>query len=512
MRLKFRLIAAVLACLSVFPSAQRGNAQRIRGRRQPNQQQSNANDVVKMMMTDLVQVRPAPPPIKKETVSEFLQPLAAAINDRPKDSPPFRIAVFPFGDKSWDYENDKELPDRLSLRSIEVQGAINSALRNGLKVAAPGKFVLLDQFGLKREFERAGIDPVSISPKNDRLAELLKELRIDAAVVGRAGSPDFNRVAEPAPQVAPGAPPMVEWVNYPSGSFTASVIFAETMRPKTIVPGEVYAPSTGLAIGNYQRIQFSVQSRANSRLNWEKIPLVMSQSQELCAALEPNHLNAEYRVVVTNAGHRPNEVDSFLGGIVNPDPAKERLRIFGVAVMIDGVNSFFQDTGAGELGPVALFPTDAQKWVLGPPGYLLSAGEHGKPMQQFVGPRNSDHSTITVAGFQNGKSQAKAFQFAKVAALDGAKPIVAETLGISQSIGLISIYVFAKKIDGDKMFGSAAAPAPSDPPSIGTAAGRAFANPVFNLKIDFHPQPVMQFHVNYRLKSEIQVFSPNLVP
>jgi hypothetical protein len=490
-------VAAIACCTLAawsIPCAAQPRFPRLQQLMEQNRTRANEPNILAEVKKNLIEIRPSPEPIPQEIVAKLVKPLGDAIHVRPENSAPFRIAVFPFADKAWDAENQKETSERLSLRSIELQGAINSALRNGLKVAAPNRFLLLDSFGLQREFERAGVDPVSISPDNKQLPELLRELRIDAAVVGRISD------------AAPNAAEEVQWEEFPSSRFMASIVFAEVERPKAIVPVKLFSPQETL-LGGQKRIQFSLQCRTNERANWEDIPIVSDNQQqvsELFAVLEPRQAKAEYRVVVTNAGHQPDKYESFLGAIINPDPAKEKNRVFGVAVLIDGVNSFYQDTGSGELGPVALHPTDAKKWLLAPPGYTLFADKDGKPWLQSSDP---DHATVSVAGFQKGDKQAEAFQFAKVAALGGDKGVVAETLGISQSIGLISIYVFARKFAGDKTFRDQATP--FNLPSIGTAAGRKFANPIVNLKMDFHPQPVLQFHINYRLRDEIPIPKAN---
>jgi hypothetical protein len=179
----------------------------------------------------------------------------------------------------------------------------------------------------------------------------------------------------------------------------------------------------------------------------------------------------------------------------NPDIAKERNRLFGVALSVDGVNSIHQDLGDGEVKPVIVPPHHARKWVLGPPGQRIVPADtpHGYALRPEAG---TAHSVIDVRGFQKDDQHALAFKFAPAS-----QSVAAEKVGIVSEIGVITAHFFSEKLPGDVQAVGAA----METPKLGAATGRQVLQPVFRIRPEFYKDPAVTLRLFYRTSEDCPI-------
>jgi hypothetical protein len=92
-------------------------------------------------------------------------------------------------------------------------------------------------------------------------------------------------------------------------------------------------------------------------------------------------------------------------------------------------------------------------------------------------------NSLEVLGFQKDSSFADAFVFGKP------RESIAETIGITDQIGLISVYFYVEKL-------------PSLPDSRGTIAGEEIESKTFTVKFDCHKNPVEVWRIFYHYENE----------
>ena len=435
-----------------------------------------------------------PPPWEAAGIMDILRQIDTARGGEDTDSEvPFRVAVFPFGyAPGEDKTKVEKLNPENAARALELQGAITTAIRREFAEKKRGRPVLvLDKYAVTRAFKDSGVDPLSVSPDNTELLEVLKALKLDAAIVGVAWE-DWNR------------DPM-------NIAFRAKLVVSTGNAPEK-VDGSM---QTSILEGIYtnvllERFDIGMFLRSGKEAEWEPIPLVIDKqafrSSEIYALLPEGSAGKEYklRIGCRSYNSRQPRLDAMPSGLVNVDSLVEANRLFGVAVLIDGVNSIFETvrTADGKSEPAALVvhPSDATKWVICRPNLLIRAGANGEPT--LVGTRDAGHSVLEVEGFQENGSQARVFQFANVGKGEG---VVAETLGVTDDIGLISMFFFAQKLKGDRIARPDARAAAGGAPSLGTAAGRPVAKPTLAVNVKFHRMPVHQIHILYRLENECPI-------
>jgi hypothetical protein len=374
----------------------------------------------------------------------------------------FRVAVFPIGDA------DGKFTLAMHESSRVLQGELIYQLIN----QARGKFLVLDKAALSREFKEAQVDPARVQWGNQRqTAELLRKLNVDAGVFGTIDAtkaPPANRPTARKANVALTVYYKDASVDQIAGQAPAGAIVPPTSNPS-------------------DRFKVEILARAGDRL----VPLKLvtsnrkgSEFDKVVFAAVPRSVKlggagAEYRIRVTNNGRPPLSS-------LNPSDGE---RLFGVVVMVDGVNSIYQDTGAGKVGPVVVHPRNARKWILAGPGQRLVPDRdrrEGYRLERVNGPGGS---VLDVPGFQRDQQTAEAFTFAP------ARESVAEAAGITTDIGVISLHFFSQ-------------PLPRDPLQVvegGTKAGRDVGNHVFRVNVKLDPNPIAVLRIFYRYEDEIPI-------
>lgn len=419
-------------------------------------------------------------PVRGLAVNDLVQQLESAITDHAAKAGPFRIAVFAPGNGAGELSRDA------IGAALEFRASLNSRLRDllGRGEKTRGKFSLLGDFAVQDALKKHNVDAADIHFGNSQLSQIAKQLEIHALILG-----EFNDRRD---------------------QVSLKLFFASNGGPPAVVqvrPGDSEF-STDYCLNSQQRIGVSLQCRAKEDSPWEEIPVVQDREAfdgPMYAVISPERLREryEYRVLVRNTTFVTNKFEYYLGGIANRDSDLERRRIFAAAVLIDGLNSIYGDVGSGERDAVAVHPRDAAKWLIGPPGYTIRADDNGTPLLTSV--RGEDHSTIAVLGFQDGANLARAFTFQERRLGGGQGPsdaaIPAARLNLSDSLGLISVFIFSQKLLNDQSI----TVQPASSTALGTAAGRPFAHPVLQVNVDLHPQPVAQFHFYYRLEKDIPI-------
>ncbi len=407
-------------------------------------------------------------PVAEETGGK----IHARIKDRfaaDAKAKPFRVAVFPFGDATG----------KITLTNHEtalyVQATLNYQLGRQLGGLAKGKFTLLDKFGLAREFADAGVDPASVSVRNPALAETLAKVGIDAAVLGT--------------------------INLEKSQVEAVVAFADGRGGKTPIK-----PSQGLGFENEgsrtdfaQRLGLELWMRSGD--TYRRATIVTRRNPEspshgqFYAIIPRESAEAEFIIRLSNRGLPTQKDYEKVLGVRHPDITKERQRLFGVVLSVDGVNSIYQDLGDGEQKPVIVPPSQARKWVLGPPGHRIVPADnpHGYTLRAEAG---TGHSVIDVRGFQKDDQNALAFKFAPAS-----QSVAAEKVGIVSEIGVITAQFFGEKLPGDsKVYASLMAK-----PKLGTSTGRQVLQPVFRIRPEFYKEPALTVRLYYRTSEECPI-------
>ncbi len=212
--------------------------------------------------------------------------------------------------------------------------------------------------------------------------------------------------------------------------------------------------------------------------------------QELAAKF-PNSRYPFVRVAVFPFGNEQ--------GKITPDlyaPNKYLQGELIIALLIDGVNSFYQDQGNGSVGPVIRHPKNCDKWILSGPGYRIIADSSDPSGYRLQSVNSKGHSVIDVPGFQKDDQYADAFLFVK----SGVS--IAESIGITNDVGVIEAHFYAQKLPGDTRIGEAVATRRSH---LGTGAGPQVENPVCAIRFDMYQKPVSVIRIFYGSESDCPI-------
>jgi hypothetical protein len=186
--------------------------------------------------------------------------------------------------------------------------------------------------------------------------------------------------------------------------------------------------------------------------------------------------------------------------------------VFGAAVLIDGVDSFARETdrtdpttGQPLVDFAVVHPKNAFRWLLSQPGQVIrpDAG-HPEGFTLPVATGAEDHSTRTISGYQMGGQNAAAFTFAQ----SGQGELTAELLGVTEDIGMIEVYFYARQLDGDRMLPSHR----DNVAGVGTKPGRDIKHSVQRVNPKMHTAAVEVWRIYYRTAGSFPVPDNSLVP
>ncbi len=417
------------------------------------------------------------PKIKRELVAKF-----ASSTD-----PLVKVAVFPFGNEQGKISPDLYAPNKY------LQGELIIALR---KSGLPSNLFVLDKGGLARLFQQGNTDPASIDPSDPvQTAKILDRLGIGAAVLGTINAESYVDATAP---------------NRSKVNVTVTLVFRDgTVKTfdSAVAPHDPNGNSNFPSPGSSRLLRFGVELFAFNPLTHQYEPLQLITSKapgpsRVLFCIIPDWVpvgtpDARYKIRLSNRGMPP------VGGIAHPDPVKEQQRLFSVALLIDGVNSFYQDQGDGTIGPVIRHPKNCDKWILSGPGYRIVPDPSSPNGYRLQSVQSKGHSVIDVPGFQKNDQYADAFLFVK----SGVS--VAEAIGITNDVGVIEAHFYAQKLPGDTRIGEAVR---YQQRSLGTGAGPQVENPVFAIHIDVYKKPVSVVRIFYGRESDCPIPKNQRIP
>jgi len=169
-------------------------------------------------------------------------------------------------------------------------------------------------------------------------------------------------------------------------------------------------------------------------------------------------------------------------------------RLFGAALLIDGVSAFMRASGK-QFHRVSGEPSTLPKWILTPVGKRM-VQDRGNVPGRFEGGKlikttGPGGSVVQALGFQKGSRVAGSFVFSTAA-----KSVAAPELLSLKKIGTISVYFFAEEIPGDSPLGES-----DDGP--GTKKSKDVPSRTFVVKgLKWHPSPVEVWHIIYRYEGD----------
>jgi hypothetical protein len=203
--------------------------------------------------------------------------------------------------------------------------------------------------------------------------------------------------------------------------------------------------------------------------------------------LDPSDKGKDYKIRVKNKG-TPKIVD-------NSTLANDNNRLFGVAILVDGVNSVFEKveptSGATTFKPVIRHPFYVRKWILTGPDQFFKNG-----ILTSRGPSDPDHSDLRLPGFQKltgGLGEVAKFQFADISTS------VASQIGILNDVGIIEVHIYPQKLPGDATLYSYHAAARSGD-IAGTRPGPTEPHPTQNVSVDLYGNPKEVWRIHYYYK------------
>lgn len=399
-----------------------------------------------------------------------------------------RVAVFPFGNSSGKITRDVYAPNKY------LQGELIISLR---KAGLPNGTFVLDKGGLAREFQTANVDPVSINPGDPTATgSILQSIGVDVAVVGTIDIGSSQDANDP---------------NLSKVNVTITLVFDDGTAGTldgSVSPqdnsGTPNFPSPSPRLGQSDRFCVELFARNPQTQQFQQLKLITSGNpgpQSVLFCIVPNWVpvgtdQATYRVRLTNNASIP------AGGIVNQDQAREKQRLYSVVLNVDGVNSFYQDQGNGQVGPVVRHPKNCKRWILSGPGQKLAPNTSvpkGYTLQSVSG---KGHSVIDVPGFQKNAEFADSFLFVK------SRESVAETIGITNDIGVIEAHFYPEKLPNDQQVRSRTVGGGP----LGTGAGPQVENPVFNVKPDIYDRPASVVRIFYGPEQQCPIPSQDRIP
>lgn len=431
-----------------------------------------------------------------------------------------RLAVFAIGD------SDGKVTPHVAEPSTVLQGELIYNLQKRFAGAAPPRCTVLTKAGLARAFADASlsVDPSSVNAAAEaaEVAATLKALKLDVALVGSmdiksaaqitSSSIDEIRVSlrllfadgtgedvtgsvDTKPEPTPGD--QVGPINQPPQSNVPPIAIETSGRFSV----EVFS-----ATDNFQKPLEIVHSK-NPNSEYHKVYFLVLPKAVKDAVLQGpdatgSNKKAEYIIRISNKGVPFANVAPQYPGSRNEayiqSAGDDTRRLFGVAVLVDGVNSFYEADGTGVVAPVVRHPSSVSRWILSGPkqkivptaaGYRLDEVEPGK-----------GNSVVDVKGFQVNGDTAKAFEFAK------ASDSIAEGVGVTNDVGMIAVHFYPEIFNTDSVS------LDDNESGAGTRAGRPLANPVVKINPKLAKNPTEVWRIFYRFADNLPIPQDEIQP
>ena len=416
----------------------------------------------------------------EDTASELAEKIAAQFSD--VEGKP-DIAVFPFSNA------DGNITAEMGNLPALLQGEIIHALTE----KSNDRFLVMNKATLARRLKGKNVSPRAIDP-SDRsgTGSALREAGIRYAVLGSMDGVLGSELR-----------------NWDAVKINASVFDDEGEASQ--VTGSMWkdaAKRHTVAGGLFPSFERTQRLKVEILCGGRTLPMSRCRNARslyfgaFFVTLAPEQVGKEYQIRLTNRGapylrSRDEEIQTTW------ESRYDRERLIGIGLVIDGVSSFFEADANGDYVPVSRVPEQSLRWLLTPPGRLLQAG-HGKERWRngdlrindgtLVRTSGAGHGTITVQGFQASDSTAMAFVFGD------SGDSLAEQIGITKEIGLISVYVFPEIVPEERP--DIKAFSEKMPTGVGTLAGRPLPNDVQGYQVNLVEEPRQIWRIYYRLEGE----------
>lgn len=402
------------------------------------------------------------------------------------------VAVFPFSNTEG----------RITAEMGDAPAFFQGEMIFSLTALSNGDFLVLNKAMLARRFKDRGVSPSRLDASDPKAtAAILREVGIDVAVLGSLDGVERN-------------------ASFRDVRINAGLYFSSGTVDQLVGKANYHDISSHTSVGGgIPRFEANRRLRVEVLVEGDSLPLLQCQNPaspfcgNLFLVVPRDYLGKEYQIRVTNRGSpavdslRYADQAGYAGVAYESD--YDRQRLIGVAVFVDGINSKFLKDASGKFVPVSRPPTKVPRWLLTPPGYSLersadrtrwddgSLRVNDGRLAKTSGPGNS---VLTLRGFQVNDKTAKAFVFSD------AGESLAESIGITKEMGLISIYVFPEEIPKETMRVTYVIRLPNgvieNKVKTGTKLGRPMPNGVRGFQVNLVEESRQTWWIHYRLEGD----------
>lgn len=437
-------------------------------------------------------------------IAAMIKPLLAVYGlDQPN------IAVLPFSNEDGDVTLDT------AETLVSLQGELISALKK------ENLGTVLDLKDIKKSFARTKVSPGDINPvTKSAAAEAMKKLEWHCCITGSFDIKDTGdaklsfskrkalKLALSMIYAASDADPGNNNNNVPKNKDPKNNgVVSVNQNELPVNPGIVTPPSTPAISGRFDVSLVCDGKPLNLMI--DRTPSSTFHNA-FFVELDPSMIGKEYTVVLKCTGNIPTGPPS---GYYNPDTNLEENRVFGAALLVDGVDSFAHPNGltkrdgTPQYSLQACHSKNAIRWLLTKPAKVIKRNPSVPGgFTVAYGTNGNDHSVRPVPGFQMDGKTAASFTFAET----GSGVTAAEMVGTTNDIGMIAVHFYQQKLPGDKKNATAGV---NRAAGLGTKPGRPQKHGVYKVSVDFHNSPVESWRIFYRAKgTKPPVPEENLVP
>jgi hypothetical protein len=401
-----------------------------------------------------------------------------------------RVAVFPFSDQSG----------KVSAKLGHLHKILQGELITQLQKAGQGQFSVLTQQGLDTQL--GSVDPAGVGLTPDATFEVMNNAQIQVAITGRVALESVRELEKNKKMAVD-----IQWQIYCLPGRTVEEQTAALSSFDVCVTcgsGPLNPGGSGVQPHPRQnRFQVEILDDMGNSLPLKYYDDVTSEFHNtFFLILDPKYEGKNYQIRLTNRGTPAVGYDSA--------PDKDARRLYSVAVLVDGVNSFFEEVQKGkEPEPVVRHPAQVSHWVLTGPGWKLTSANgtfDGIKNGRLAATQGAGGSVLTIPGFQVNQNTAKQFTFVRAA-----ESIAATHRLFTNDIGLIAVHfypqAFPQQDKTQEWYAQTlelAVPKtlPRNPEAAGTKEGAPLHHGTFTLHFDSQDTPVEVWRIFYRYEGQ----------
>lgn len=414
------------------------------------------------------------------------------------------VAVFPFSNANG------EITPEMGNMPIFLQGE----LIHWLTQKSNGNFFVLNKGALARRLKTRDIDLKRIDASDPRLtATTMHKAGIDFALLGSLDGLLANELKG--------------WddVKINAGLFGSDGNVRQLVGKLDRFEANSFTPS-GPPIPKFQKKR---RLMIEILVGGQALPMKQCHDEDspFCGALfvvvPRSALGREYQIRITNNGSPSIDSLRYVGGGnfsgTRYQSDYDQRRLIGIAVCVDGVSTIFETDDDGDYQPVARAPEGVQKWLLSPPGTVIRQSNRSDTWKngwlrinhgQVTPYSGYGNAQLTIKGFQASDDTAQAFVFGD------ASQSLAEMIGITKDIGLISLYVFPEVVPDEKsttmVFRKLSGPDGDRyvaETRTGTLPGRPLKSNITGFQVNLVEKPRQVWNIYYRLEGESLPVTPS---